>query len=364
VTGRGRMARLGLELLAVALVATAAAYGAERRATAHSAQTKIAFTGPPGPGATWAVGPDGSGPTKLSQPYRRTRRAELLPVWSPDGRRIAFTGYVGTPLGGADYDVYVMDADGGRVRNLTAGRLDAPGNFAWSPDAERLVLDAFDERSDKTRIHVLAVNGRAVRRLTDGNDFAPRWSPDGSTIAFSRFGRGEVAGLYAVAADGTRLRRLDARAGNQAWSPDGSVMAYSSGIRPSVIYLIGADGRTRTRLARQPGDAVGALAWSPDGRKVAYAAHRRRSGWDIYVIGVDGSVRRRLTDHRGDEVSPVWSPDGAKIAYERSEVLRAENTGTYDVYLMNSDGSGTVRLTECRCAGGGGISWQPQIPKP
>jgi Tol biopolymer transport system component len=357
------MVRVGLGLLAAAL-AVVAGCGPAQRTSARSGGTMIAFTGPPGPGATWVVGSDGSGPTKLSQPYRHTRRAELLPVWSPDGRRIAFTGYVGAPLGGADYDVYVMDADGRRVRNLTSGRLDAPGNFAWAPDGRRLVLDAFDERTDKTRIQVLAVHGRRVRRLPGGNDFAPRWSPDGSTIAFLRFGKSGVAGLYTVAVDGTRLRRLEGRASSPAWSPDGSRIAYFSGIRPSTIYLIEPDGNGRTRLAEQAGE-VGALAWSPDGRRIAFEAHRPRSGWDISVAAVDGGGRRRLTHHRGDEVSPVWSPDGTKIAYERSNVFGpVDNTGTYDVYLANADGSGTVRLTSCRCTGGGGISWQQQALMP
>jgi Tol biopolymer transport system component len=215
--------------------------------------------------------------------------------------------------------------------------------------------------NDKTRIHVLAVDGEGVRRLTGGNDFSPRWSPDGSTIAFTRHGRG----LYTVTANATRLRRLQARASGPAWSPDGSLIAYFSGIRPSTIYLIRPDGSGRTRLAEQQGDGVGALAWSPHSRRIAYAAHRPHRGWDIYVVATDGSGRQRLTENRGDEVFPVWSPDGAAIAFERSDVSSpTDNTGTYDIYLVNADGTGTRRLTDCRCVSGGGLSWQPPPPNP
>jgi Tol biopolymer transport system component len=144
--------RLGLVGAAlVAALAAVAACGAEPRAGERSSKTKIAFTaslrGFPG---TWVVAADGSGLARLSQPYRRTRRTELLPVWSPDGTRIAFLAYLEKDAlsGGAEYHVYVMDADGRDVRNLTAGRVAAPGNFDRSPDGRKLVLDAFDERQD------------------------------------------------------------------------------------------------------------------------------------------------------------------------------------------------------------------------
>jgi Tol biopolymer transport system component len=345
---------LHLPIMAAGLLGAALAAGA-----GGSAETKIAFTSR----GTWVVAPDGSGLAKLSAPYRRTRRTELRPEWSPDGRRIAFRAYLERDAlsGGAAYHVHLMNADGSGVRNLTRRHFRETGDFDWSPDGKRLVVDVWNERIDRHRLHVIRTDGGPPRLLTRGDDFSARWSPDGSTIAFNRFGRGGRAALYAIAADGSRLQRLAVRGNGPAWSPDGSTIAYFTGFRPATIHLVDvASGvrRTLTTFAGEPGD----LAWSPDGASIAYMVHRPRRGWDIHLVETAGGHRRRLTDDRGDEVSPTWSPDGSRIAYEHSPVGGGvDNTGTFDVYVMNADGTGSRRLTCCRRALGGGLSWQPAV---
>jgi Tol biopolymer transport system component len=342
--------------LAAGLLAAALAVAGEPVAGGPP-ETRIAFSRGV---ATWVVAPDGSGLARLSAPYRRTRRADYRPEWSPDGTLIAFKAYLERDArsGGGAYHLYVMNADGSGVRNLTRRHFRESGDFDWAPDGERLVVDVWNERVDKHRLYVIRVDGGPPRRLTRGNDIAPRWSPDGSTIAFKRFGGGGEQ-LYGVGADGTGLRRLAARARGAAWSPDGSRMAYVSSIRPSTIHLLDPASGARTRLATQPGEA-GELVWSPDGSAIAYMVYRRASGWDVHVVETDGGRGRRLTGGRGDEVFPVWSPDGRRIAYERSTIGGGvDNTGTYDVHLIDADGTGDRRVTRCRCTGGGGISWQP-----
>jgi TolB protein len=252
-----------------------------------------------------------------------------------------------------------MNANGSGVRNLTKRYFHETGDFDWSPDGERLVVEVWNERINRHRLHVIGTDGGPPRLLTRGDDFGARWSPDGSTIAFNRFGRGGRAALYAIAADGSRLRRLALRGNGPAWSPDGSTIAYFTGFRPTTIHLMDMASGARRRLAVQAGE-IGDLTWSPDGASIAYMVHHPRRGWDIHVVETVDGRHRRLTDDRGDEVSPTWSPDGARIAYEHSPVDgNVDNYGTYDVYVMNADGSGTLRLTCCRRAAGGGLSWQP-----
>jgi TolB protein len=55
-------------------------------------------------------------------------------------------------------------------------------------------------------------------------------------------------------------------------------------------------------------------SWSPDGAKIAFAAYRHGS-WDIYVMNTDGSAQSRVTSRHGDDFSPSWSPDSTAIAY-------------------------------------------------
>ena len=110
---------------------------------------------------------------------RRLARYGTDPRWSPDGRTIAFVRRA--TFDGFNYDIYVVDAEGGPARNLA--RSPAYENDpAWSPDGRRI---AFVRGHD---IWLMNADGSGKRRLTSGaaRDRVPSWSPDGRTIAFDR----------------------------------------------------------------------------------------------------------------------------------------------------------------------------------
>lgn len=120
------------------------------------------------------------------------------PVWSPNGRLIAFDSSRTDPHPGDSTtinDVFAMNADGTGMKRLT----DAKGNSAdaaWSPDGSLLAFDS--DRGDypaKQGIYVMRSDGSDVRRITTlpkgmQNDLAPRFSPNGKTLVFTRY-RGE-----------------------------------------------------------------------------------------------------------------------------------------------------------------------------
>lgn len=104
---------------------------------------------------------------------------DVTPAWSPDGTQIAFA----SNRDGSDFKLWVMNADGSNVRQLTP-----PGAYAdvlpsWSPDGK---LIAFQRRSgDLYRIGLLPAAGGAPAFFEfEGNAYAPAWSPDGQSIAF------------------------------------------------------------------------------------------------------------------------------------------------------------------------------------
>ena len=115
------------------------------------------------------------------------------------------------------------------------------------------------------------------------------------------------------------------------------------------IWSVNPDGSGRTNLTDN--DLVNDInpAWSPDGEKVVYASYPRNGDPDLFVMNADGTGQTRLTETPdNDELHPAWSPDGTRIAFTRVEKF---NRGTadyyeqYDVFAIDADGTGEVRLT-------------------
>ncbi len=133
------------------------------------------------------------------------------PSWSLDGKRIAFCNH---PPDIDDYAIWVMNADGSDKQKI----LDLSGwdmNPVWSPDGKRIVFWNSSAKAAKAytegRIYIMDADGENLRELTDGR--CPSWSPDGKRIVFCSNGKG--AGIldtnddiYVIDADGRNLKQL------------------------------------------------------------------------------------------------------------------------------------------------------------
>jgi Tol biopolymer transport system component len=160
------------------------------------------------------------------------------------------------------------------------------------------------------------------RNLTrhPASDDDPRWSPDGSQIAFSsdRSGNYEV---YVMEADGTDPRRLTqspAVDAQPAWSPDGTQIAFVS-LRDgnAEIYVMNVDGTSLRRVTHTDANEF-EFDWSPDGTQIVFAFSE---GADVNIytmpapgpqaqVNADSNTLRQLTDGDAQDFYPRWSPDG------------------------------------------------------
>jgi len=332
-------------------------------------------------GSVYVMEPDGSDLRPLTQ---TSPGQALYPwAWSPDGSRLAIRGYVDNPsLTGANYDVYVVDADGSGLRNLTTDASDveaaaSQGDPDWSPDGRMLAFtDDGGDQGDTNVIQVVSAEGTGRRTITDPSSpgftpdpsphgiqaYAPEWSPDGTTVAFARYLQGGSE-IYSVAPDGSQLRRLtegDSWNGEPAWSPDGSRIAFTSNRTGSnEIHVVAADGSGEEQLTNIGGKNIGDPEWSPDGTTLTFEV-LDEGDWDIWEVNADSTGQAPLTDGPGDEIHPVWAPDGTRIAYVGSPIPSGEhdNSGTFDIYTMDPDGTEVERLTH-DMQWGGGLAWQP-----
>jgi dipeptidyl aminopeptidase/acylaminoacyl peptidase len=222
-----------------------------------------------------------------------------------------------------------------------------------------------DENTYRSAIWTVRVDGSAPpRQLTSGKkaDGSPRWSPDGTRLAFTSNRDGDQKQLYVLPLSGGEpvcLTELKEDATEPVWSPDGTRIAFCARV-PDPAYeeeddkkrlprrftrhrykldSVGWVGDRRTHVFVVPADGSGEAtqltdgdfedsgpAWSPDSRTIAFAS-ARDDDWDvqlqqqIWVVGTDGGGLRRVTpedDHDWYE-APSWSPDGASIACRTSQ---------------------------------------------
>ena len=286
-------------------------------------------------GRLYVMNADGSAPRRLGP-------AGCCPSWSPDGSKLAFVG----GLGQVGSDIYVINRDGSRQRNLTHTPAweDSP---VWSPDGRRLAIVKWTgclRCSPNSELWVMNVDGSGRRLSAAGVRIGvATWSPDGRTLVYQSSYRPSpkkhkymyVTELFRVNADGSGRRRL-AYGERARWSPDGEKIAFIARRgRNADLWVMNPDGSGQRRLTHTPG-GEGDFAWSPDGKKIAFMSGRH-SG--ISVINADGSGMRTLTRDLLDAGVSSWSPDGRKILFT------SFRNGATDIYVMNADGSGMRNLT-------------------
>jgi Tol biopolymer transport system component len=275
---------------------------------------------------------------------RLTRRSteDRFPLWSPDGRQIAFSSLAGS--GAEDsWELWLMNADGTRQRRL-ASHIIAKSARGWSPDGKRIVLTA--TIADNVDIHVVDVQTGQLTRLTSapGVDRDPSWSPDGRQLAFSSSREG-MPQVYVMDADGSHQRRLTSlvtAALAPRWSPDGALIAFTSGPDGNRdLYLMAATGGTVQRLTKGAHLTRDPAAWSPDGSRIAVQiADLKDYNVGIVRLGNEPRAPLLIASSAAYDGSFTWSPDGKQLAFI------SDRDGFDAVYVAGVDAARAVRLTE------------------
>jgi Tol biopolymer transport system component len=262
---------------------------------------------------------------------------QYSPVFSPDGRTIAFLqGTLALP------DIRVMPVAAGASRPLTRRFGDVPAALTWTSDSREIVFSSYqDGLAGLWRIPVVGGIPRRIGRAGE-NAFAPSISRQGDLV-------------FARAASLPTIRRVELQGGsrravsfivssagdeNPQYSPDGTQIAFASSRSGSgQVWLSDSEGRNPLQLTFM-GTETDWISWSPDGRQLAFNSDANGQ-WNLYTIAVEGGPAHHLTrDHAHESSRPSWSPDGEWIYYQ------SDRSGAFQIWKVPSGGGLPIQVTK------------------
>jgi Tol biopolymer transport system component len=233
--------------------------------------------------------------------------------------------------------LYVIDANGGEARKIP-GTLPRDGDPVWSPDGRML---AFDRGGENRDIYVMDADGSNQRQLTFApeDDGWPIWAPHGRAVTFES-DRDGVFAPYAINLERRQARRVAPRGEYPDWTTSGRIVFGTGDYNVVSVRPYGAKKRIEARSSSQL--AFFAVRVSDDGKRIVFTNGRGAGEpHELFTARRDGSDAKLVFKSALEIYNPAWSPDGRWITFYGE----AAGTDRGDVYVVRTDGSGLTRLT-------------------
>lgn len=284
---------------------------------------------------------------KRIQLTRSTGYIDALPVFSPNGRWIAFARFVTTSAS----EIFIVPSHGGPARQLTFDRQNTYGE-TWTADSKEIIISS-NRRSGGESLWRIPISGGTPRQVSAalwGGMFYPSMPPQGDRLLYTESYKD--TNIYASHGEGfsgrfaparfsalTSLIASSRRDDSPNISPiDGRIAFVSKRTGDEEIWVSDRNGGNPKQLTSFGGAGTGTPRWSPDGRWIAFDS-RAAGNPNIYVISALGGAPRRLTDAPFGNFMPSWSPDGKRIYF------KSDRSGSDQIWWIRAAGGSPTQLT-------------------
>src|SRR6266481_33354 len=292
------------------------------------------------------------------------------PQVSPDGKWVAYT--VAAPDMEANRNasnIWMVSTSGGSAMQLTQSGHDL--SPVWSPDGKTLAF--LSSRGGESQVYLLSMEGgeaHALTKISTGTDMV-KWSPDGKTIAFT-------SSVYPDCKDDDCNSKRDAeKEKSKVKAHVAEHLLYrhwthwNDGKR-SQLFVVPADGSAAPRdltpganydVPPDERSGPGDINFSPDGKEMCFTAVTDKmeaisTNGDLFIVPVAGGEARRITTQPGFDGNPVYSPDGKYIAYH-AQLTPEYESDRWRVMLYDRAAGRIENLTETFDRNADELAWSP-----
>jgi TolB protein len=283
-----------------------------------------------------------------------------------------------------DTEVFAVDPITGDAKNLSRSPLSEDRYASWSYDGKLVTFTSNRAGGSDFNVYIMDADGRNVRQVTHekGVCYYPNFTADGKTIEYSfADDKAGIAQIMLISPNGSNRRVVcDGRDGHI--SADGKKVVFTKKAEKGYpLYTVDVDGKNIKQITPDHGNDMGAVGpvWSPDAKQILYVDQvKDTNGADrleIFVCNADGSGVKQLTHLNQISTSPAWSPDGQWVTFRvtdnafwqetdlRERTYQEKRADKRPVYALQLNGSSQPQLIEplhyqCGIDGSRG-NWRP-----